>query len=125
MKISKSGGLTILVVFCLSIGILIGQYTIQKAVNIEFMREATLFSVHAAYLRGCIEAYPGPGSGHWDECVQGAIHNTRETREILEKEPERMFNPPPPPTPQKESKIQPTKPLLEELIKKGNKGIII
>lgn len=117
MKLSKSGGLTILVVACLSLGVLIGQYTIQQAFNFESMREAQLFSVHAAYLRGCVESNPG----NWDACVQGAIRNTEDTREILTKEPERMFNPPAIP---QETKIQPTKPSIEEMMK-GKKGIMI
>jgi hypothetical protein len=118
MKLSKSGGLTILAVFCLSVGILIGQYTIQKAVNIESMREATLFSVHAAYLRGCVESNPG----NWDKCVEGAINNTSDTREILTKEPERMFNPPLVP---QESNLEPINPSLEDLIDQGETGIMI
>lgn len=119
MKISKSGGLTILAVFCLSVGILVGQYTIQKAVNIESMKEATLFAVHSAYLRGCVEN----NKGSWDQCVQGAQNSTQDFRDILDQEPERMFAPP---EFQKDTKIEPTKPSLEELMKnnKGN-GIMI
>ena len=118
MKISKAGGLTILVVFCLSVGILIGQYNIQRVLNIESMREATLFSVHGAYLRGCVENH----KGNWNDCVQGAINSTQDFREILTKEPERMFNPPPM---RQESKQNPTKPSLEELLHKGKQGIMI
>lgn len=118
MKFSKSGGLTILVVFCLSVGFLLGQKVQESVINLEAMKEANLFSVHAAYLRGCVENSPG----NWEKCVQGAIKSTKDVRDILDQEPALLFTPP---QIQKETNKQPNKPSLEELFQEKGQGIMI
>lgn len=118
-KSSKEGKITILVVACLSIGFLAGQFNIQRVINIDSMKEAFLFNTHTAYLRGCVENL---GPGHWSQCVQGAQNTTKDMKDILDQEPSRMFHSPVPPPSSGQSTTPPT---IEELIKKSNKKTIM
>lgn len=85
MKFSQSGKYLILSVFCLGIGFIAGQFNMEKAINLEGMKEAHYFGVHASYLRGCTENKAEGTS--WQTCVQGAQNATQDVRDILEQEP--------------------------------------
>lgn len=85
MKFSQSGKYLILAVFCLGVGFISGQYNMEKAINLEGMKEAHYFGVHASYLRGCTE---NKAEGiTWQECVKGAQNATQDVRDIMEQEP--------------------------------------
>jgi len=85
MKFSQSGKYLILAVFCLGVGFIAGQFNMEKAINLEGMKEAHYFGVHASYLRGCTENKAEGTS--WQTCVKGAQDATQDVRDILEQEP--------------------------------------
>lgn len=115
MKFSKEAKITILAVLCSGIGFILGQMNMEKAINLPGFKEAHLFGIHAAYLRGCVESN---GPGKWEECVQGAINATKDVRDILDQEPQILFNPPVLPEQPKTGHEQ--IPNLEKMLKKQN-----
>lgn len=71
----------------LIIGILIGLMFFLNYFSLDGIINAHLFGVHASYMRGCVENSDKP----WKECVEKAQINTNDVKEILEKEPKRVF----------------------------------
>lgn len=100
MKLSQMGKYIILSVTCLGLGIILGQMNMERAINLEGMKEAHLFGVHASYLRGCTENNSEETT--WADCVQGAQNATKDVRDILDQNPELMHEVPQAPVPKPE-----------------------
>ena len=86
MKFSQSGKYLIISVLCLGVGFIAGQFNMETAINLEGIKEAHYFGVHASYLRGCVENKDKKATSFQD-CVAGAKNATADVREIMEKEP--------------------------------------
>lgn len=91
---SKEGKLTIVATVLVACSYLAGMFTIMKTFSFESQVEAQAFLSYSSALAGCVQRgemmAPGDKSD-WDYCVRISNEIASETREILTKEPVKMY----------------------------------
>lgn len=92
---TKDGLLMILVVFTLSLGFLGGMNLMISVLNWNAHIETMVWNSYSSSLSGCVKGSHFESNNDmkkWEFCVETAKAVAADTREILQKEPQRLFS---------------------------------
>lgn len=93
---TKDGIAMIAVTLVVAVSYLAGMKTLESVVNWEAHTEVMVWNSYASALGGCVEGTKrlNPSKedhSNWEHCVKTATAISSDTREILTKEPIRLF----------------------------------
>lgn len=101
IKVQKTGWtidgmFMIALTFVMAASFLAGMKTLERVVNWEAHIETMVWNSYASALGGCVKMSKDLNStddhSSWDSCVKTATAISNDTREILTKEPIKMFD---------------------------------